>query len=322
MSTFKDDDEDDDDWSELWFDAVAANDVRLLDAMLLNKVDIDVPNADGLSALALVVRAEEPNLATLAFLLRSGASVTVGRGRLCNPLLIILDRGRIPGPVRTSTCLYALLASGVHPDDVRDERGFTALMVALDMTNGRCRCLEAIPMLIDAGADVNFRGGVGRELCTPLIVAARLQHKRDCQMLLEQGADVNATDTNQMTALHFALVHRDWRAVNMLLEAGANPLLRDFLTRNAIDFHDNDATGRGDYYAEQEYIAKVVRFYSRRWLKKQLVEIAFGLAALDLPVLQTMAIFDAIADVGDDDTAQPSLCAQWAICKRVKEGTC
>src|SRR5262245_61022709 len=57
---------------------------------------------------------------------------------------------------------------------------------------------------------------------TPLADAAEKQDRAKVTSLLKQGADVNATQADGMTALHWAVYHDDLRLATTLLDAGAN----------------------------------------------------------------------------------------------------
>ncbi|NXF94284.1 PP16A phosphatase, partial [Eubucco bourcierii] len=79
------------------------------------------------------------------------------------------------------------LASGVNPD-LCNEDGLTALH--------QC-CIDdagaVVPVLLDAGADVNARDS---ELWTPLHAAATCGHLRLVQLLIQRGADLLATNSD------------------------------------------------------------------------------------------------------------------------------
>jgi len=75
-----------------------------------------------------------------------------------------------------------------------------------------------------SGADVNAK--YGRDGDTPLPVAARNNHKDIAKLLLDKGADVNATDLNRMNMpLHIAA---GCDITKLLLDRGANVNAKDW----------------------------------------------------------------------------------------------
>lgn len=88
--------------------------------------------------------------------------------------------------------------------------------------------LEACKVLIEAGADVNFKRE-GDE-STPLHAAASEGHLEVCRLLLDHGADVNAQQSEEgysYTPLHAAARYGQAEVCTLLLERGADPTLRD-----------------------------------------------------------------------------------------------
>jgi ankyrin repeat protein len=101
----------------------------------------------------------------------------------------------------------------------KDENGFPALFVA--SFNGQVETMKA---LLDAGADVNLRNPQG---VTPLMAACG-PYPKAVRLLLENGADVNATDNiEDFTALMYAATEGLSPVVDILLEAGADPSMKD-----------------------------------------------------------------------------------------------
>lgn len=80
--------------------------------------------------------------------------------------------------------------------------------------------VAAITAALDAGAGVNESDGDA----TPLYFAIRGGHFAAAKLLIERGADVNATPTPLLgPALMPALAKRRIDLINLLLDAGANP---------------------------------------------------------------------------------------------------
>ncbi len=95
-------------------------------------------------------------------------------------------------------------------------RGLSSLLVLMD----GFYYSELIPVLLEYGADVNFRTEEG---LTPLLVAARRRNATDISVLLEAGADVHVADKEGNTPLHLAISGREATAAGLLLNAGADP---------------------------------------------------------------------------------------------------
>jgi uncharacterized protein len=102
--------------------------------------------------------------------------------------------------------------------DERDGHGLTALMWA-----ARSGALDAMAVLLDAGADPNAHdGGNG---WTPLMHAVHTQHPEAVRLLLERGADPNV-GADWLTPLWMAAADADPSVATSLLEYGADPSVR------------------------------------------------------------------------------------------------
>jgi len=85
-------------------------------------------------------------------------------------------------------------------------------------------------LMIRLGADVNKPGW------TPLHYAATHGHIEVLNLLLEENAYIDAASPNNTTPLMMAAHYGTPSAVKLLLEAGADPMLRNDLGLSAIDF--------------------------------------------------------------------------------------
>jgi len=85
-------------------------------------------------------------------------------------------------------------------------------------------CLQ----LLDAGLMIDVRNKNNQH--TPLLVACILGRRRDqhevIQFLVEQGADIAASDAEGVTAIELASMSGQGELVQMLLECGADPKIR------------------------------------------------------------------------------------------------
>jgi len=89
---------------------------------------------------------------------------------------------------------------------------------------------EICQQLIRKGADVNKPGW------TPLHYAATHGHLEVMNLLLENYAYIDAASPNGSTPLMMAASYGTPMAVKLLLEAGADPMLKNDLGLSAIDF--------------------------------------------------------------------------------------
>lgn len=81
---------------------------------------------------------------------------------------------------------------------------------------------EAIKLLIDKGADINFKDKYGN---TVLMNACIMNNTELVKLLLENGADINAKDKDGYTALDLASINENNEnneIIKILENAGAN----------------------------------------------------------------------------------------------------
>ncbi len=109
--------------------------------------------------------------------------------------------------------------------EVRNAADESPLMLAALAGDARlCR------MLIEKDADVNKPGW------TPLHYAATKGHLAVMTMLLDENAYIDAASPNGTTPLMMAAHYGTPSAVKLLLEAGADPMLKNDLGLSALDF--------------------------------------------------------------------------------------
>ncbi|MFZ3161126.1 MAG: ankyrin repeat domain-containing protein [Rhodoferax sp.] len=89
---------------------------------------------------------------------------------------------------------------------------------------------ELCQLMIRKGADVNKPGWA------PLHYAATSGHLEVMQLLLDENAYIDAASPNNTTPLMMAAHYGTVAAVKLLLDAGADPMLKNDLGLTAIDF--------------------------------------------------------------------------------------
>jgi ankyrin repeat protein len=108
--------------------------------------------------------------------------------------------------------------------------GFSALHLAAFFGGPR-----SARLLVVAGARVDL---VSRNdfAVRPLHSALAGRHVEVCRVLVDAGADVNATQREGYRPLHQAVEHGDTELVDLLLSAGADPALTNDVGEAAADF--------------------------------------------------------------------------------------
>ncbi len=216
--------------------AVRQNDFELVDRMLRAGADVGAANRYGVTPLKLAAVGGDAKL--LQRLLDAGGDANAA-GTDGETLLMTAARG---GHVEAARLL---IERGAEVDARERWHGQTALMWAA--AQGHPAMLRE---LISHGADVNARsnqeewerqvtseprdkwlppGGL-----TPLLFAARENCLACVPVLVEAGADVNATTPDGISAVVIALINGHYDVAGALLEAGTDPNLADHTGRTAL----------------------------------------------------------------------------------------
>src|SRR5262245_34432529 len=157
-------------------DAVMKGNKDALRLLLQRKVDVNVPQVDGTTALHWAVRADD--VATADLLLRAGASVSAANREGSTPLQLAAMNG-------SAAMIERLIKAGANPNAPLSKFGDTALMMA-----SRTGKPDAVKVLLDGGAQVNAKESWGDT--TALMWAVSEAHSAVAKLLIERGADVNA----------------------------------------------------------------------------------------------------------------------------------
>jgi ankyrin repeat protein len=134
------------------------------------------------------------------------------------PALVFAVRSGAP-----KTMAYLLKQPSIQIDatNMADE---TALMLAANAND-----LASANLLIEAGASVN------RPKWTPLHYAASKGHTAMMRLLIENDAYIDAESPNGTTPLMMAAYYASPNAVKLMLEEGADPLLKNQDGQTALD---------------------------------------------------------------------------------------
>jgi ankyrin repeat protein len=230
--------------------AVRQNDLELVERLLRSGADVNAANRYGVTPLRLGAVNGDAKL--LERLLDAGGDVNTA-GKDGETLLMTVARG---GHVEAARLL---VERGAEIEAREQWHGQTALMWAA--AQGHAAMLRE---LIAHGADVNARssheqwerqitseprdkwlppGGL-----TPLLFAARENCLACLPVLIEAGADVNATTPDGISPIVIALINGHFDVAGALVEAGTDPNLADYTGRTAlyaaIDFNTMPKSNR------------------------------------------------------------------------------
>ena len=264
-------------------DAVRDGDRAGAIALLKQHADVNAPQPDGTTALDWAVRQDDREMVDR--LIKAGANVKAANRYGVTPLYLACVNGSAPMIARLleagadansattegETALMTVARTGnveaakvllAHGADVNSKeqwRQQTPLMWAVAESHP-----EMVRELIAHGADVNARqvtwnwerqitkeprekwmplGGL-----TPLMFAAR-QGCLDCaRILMKAGAEINAADPNNVSAMLLATINGHYDVAAFLLDQGGDPNIADETGRTAlyaaVDMHTMPESNR------------------------------------------------------------------------------
>jgi len=236
-------------------------------ALLQRKVDANMPQVDGTTALHWAARLDD--LETADMLIRAGANASAANREGATPLQLAALNG-------SASMIEKLIGAGANPNSPLTRHGDTALMMA-----ARTGKPDAVNVLLDHGAAVTTRETWGGT--TALMWACAESHPAVVKMLIEHGADVNARSNfvpaangrgfegrtpvvpqpNQsveefasgwLTPLMFAAREGDMASARLLIAAGADV--------NAIAGDGKDALGLAIFNGNYEFASLLIDQHS------------------------------------------------------------
>lgn len=188
--------------------------IRRIQLMIQNSPDlINAPAGEGIRPTPLITAAMKGQLVVAKYLLDHGADVNGLSGNHgAVPLTAAAENGH-------KAMVELLLARGA---DVSG-RGLNPFYLAVSKGY-----LAVAEVLLANKADVNAPSGTDAFRLRPVQAAARDGRTDLLQMLIQNGADVNVTNSMGETALKFAVANNNISAVKLLLAAKASIDPRDF----------------------------------------------------------------------------------------------
>lgn len=223
----------------LW--AAHNDDVEAAKLLLAAGADIKAVNRYGVSAMTEAATNGDPQM--LELLLKAGADVNTSLPEGDTPLMLASRTGSVPA-------VKVLLDHGAKIDAKDSWHGETALIWAVGENHP-----DVVRLLIEHGADMNAQtkhlewpemkkamaqvmskypaGGL-----TPLMEAARQNSYEAAEVLLQAGANPNLRDPNKLSAMVIAITNIHWDLANLLLEHGADP--NDGSLEEAVEVRNAD----------------------------------------------------------------------------------
>ena len=230
--------------------AVRSDDAQLVDRLIRAGANVKASNRYGITPLYLAC--VNGNAAIIEKLLDAGADVNAVSTEGETALMTAARTGNVDG-------VKVLLAHGADVNARESWHGETALMWAVAEKHA-----ATAREILAKGADVNARSTTNkwarqnsaepREKWLPLggltvLEFAARQGCVDCiPVLLQAGAEINATDPDGITPLLSAVINGHYDVANVLVEKGANPNIADRTGRtplySAVDDHTMPASNR------------------------------------------------------------------------------
>jgi uncharacterized protein len=159
-----------------------------------------------------------------------------------------------------------MIAAGADPDFVSEKFGHIPLYNAC--ISGAA---DSVKALIEAGANPNlrftYRSPVDGRVEANLVALIHTRTAEVAKILIAAGADVNAADANGTTPLMCAAFNGKLAIVEILLQAGASPLLRQ-IKRAKRKSH----TARELAESKIQFLTEVMDDSNRTTVEKRLTE--------------------------------------------------
>ncbi|CAH0549306.1 unnamed protein product [Brassicogethes aeneus] len=186
--------------------AAASGNVKMANVLVSNGADINAQDINGNSPLMFAV--DNNHTETAEFLINQGANVNL---RDSKDKRMALHVAAATGNVEIAN----VLVSNGADTNAQDINRYSPLMFAVDNNH-----TETVEFLINQGADVNLRGGENNR--TALDFVAATGNVKMANVLVSNGADINAQDINGYWPLMFAIITNQTETAEFLINQGAD----------------------------------------------------------------------------------------------------
>lgn len=215
------------------FAAAACGNVKAIQNLVQQEVQLDTRNQDRQTALMVAVHASRAPV--VVALIQAGADVALLDPKGRTALGIAADLGMLE-MVRT------ILACGVKPD-------LTDKPVSPLVRASRGGHLEIVRALLKAGADPNRISAYGNS--SALTDAIKQNHVEVVHELVEAGANINAYVEDAGNALQYAIPTDNMDLIQFLLNAGADV--------NGLNWWGGNALHTAAVHGSPEILALIIR---------------------------------------------------------------
>jgi quinoprotein dehydrogenase-associated probable ABC transporter substrate-binding protein len=212
--------------------AINASDAERIKFLVEKGADVNQPDPQGWTPLQNAARQRKDGI--IKTLVELGADPNRPAEDGMTPLVAAAMRDHVPS-------VKALLEAGANVEQPGPE-GFRPLALAIAESK-----YEVAKALIEGGADVSVASG--QDGLTPLMLIAAQTGPAEgarflpgstrpsdiAKILIERGADINAQSKSGITALMVAATHNSAPMIGFLMDAGADPSVKNNLGLTASD---------------------------------------------------------------------------------------
>jgi len=224
--------------------------------------------------IALCKAAQDNNVAEIDRLVAKGVDVnTRGKGDL-TPLILAIK-------AQSKEAFQAMLKHGANPNIIFASKPEILekenLLVISPTSLGDCVTSiaasieddsEWLEMVLKHGGDANIHDPIasfGHN--RPIYNAIASRNKKNVELLIKAGADINYQDDGQDTPLNHAATSRNYRIVLLLLKAVANWKVKDRYGKNLAYYYyvySINEEDKVDFPVEYVYYQKVLKFLEQK----------------------------------------------------------